>query len=101
MRYGLFYLQNSIMAFVPSSEVLFWSYILREKSLGCLLEPFSRVEVHMEMDMDWKWMEMRHNLGKCYGLVWIWGKAISLKRYNRYGAFIKHDIRNTEARFYP
>ena len=55
----------------------------------------------MEMDMDWKWMEMGHNLRKGYGLVWIWGMAIGLKRYNRYGAFIKHDIRNTEARFNP
>ena len=26
------------------------------------LEPFSGVEIHMEMDMDWKWMEMGHNL---------------------------------------
>ena len=37
------------------------------------LEPFSGVETHMEMDMDRKWMKMRHNLSKCYGLVWIWG----------------------------
>ena len=29
------------------------------------------------------------------------GKAISLKRYNRYRTFIKHDINNTEARLYP
>ena len=29
------------------------------------------------------------------------GEAISLKRYNRYGNFIKHDISNTEARLYP
>ena len=29
------------------------------------------------------------------------GKAISLKRYNRYRTFIKHDISNTEARSYP
>ena len=26
------------------------------------LEPFSGVEIHMEMDMEWKWMEMGHNL---------------------------------------
>ena len=26
------------------------------------VEPFSGVEIHMEMDMDWKWMEMGHNL---------------------------------------
>ena len=37
---------------------------------------------------------------------WLWigldfGKAISLKRYNRYRTFIKHDISNTEARSYP
>ena len=29
---------------------------------GSALEPFSGVEIHMEMDMDWKWMEMGHNL---------------------------------------
>ena len=29
------------------------------------------------------------------------GKAISLKRNNRYGTFLKHDISNTEARLYP
>ena len=29
------------------------------------------------------------------------GKAIRLKRYIRYGTFIKHDISNTEARLYP
>ena len=34
-------------------------------------------------------------------MVWVWGKAIGLKRYNRYGTFIKHDISNTEARLYP
>ena len=39
--------------------------------LGLHVEPFSGVEIHMEMDMDWKWMEMGHNLWKCYGLVWI------------------------------
>ena len=26
------------------------------------VEPFSGVEIHMEMDMEWKWMEMGHNL---------------------------------------
>ena len=46
---------------------------------GRPVEPFSGVEIHMEMDMEWKWMEMGHNLWKWYGLVWIWGKAISLK----------------------
>ena len=25
------------------------------------LEPFSGVEIHMEMDMEWKWMQMGHN----------------------------------------
>ena len=62
------------------------------------LEPFSGVEIHMEMDMEWKWIEMGYNLWKCYGLVWIWGKA---ERYDRYLSFIKHDISNTEARLYP
>ena len=42
------------------------------------LEPFSGVEIHMEMDMDWKWMEMGHILRKCYGLVWIWGRPSTL-----------------------
>ena len=41
-------------------------------NLSWTLEPFSGVEIHMEMDMEWKWMEMGHNLWKCYGLVWIW-----------------------------
>ena len=27
-----------------------------------VLEPFSGVEIHMEMDMDWKWMEIGCNL---------------------------------------
>ena len=44
------------------------------------VEPFIGVEIHMEMDMEWKWMEMGHNLSKCFGLIWIWGKAINLKR---------------------
>ena len=74
---------------------------LQVLKLDYLLDPFSGVEIHMEMDMDWKWMEMGHNLWKSYGLVWIWRKAISLKRYNRYGTFIKHDISNTDARLYP
>ena len=26
------------------------------------IEPFSGVEIHMEMDLGWKWMEMGHNL---------------------------------------
>ena len=42
--------------------------------VGRALEPFSGVEIHMEMDMEWKWMEMGHNLWKCYGLDWIWGR---------------------------
>ena len=29
---------------------------------GYTIEPFSGVEIHMEMDMDWKWMEMGRNL---------------------------------------
>ena len=43
------------------------------------LELFSGVEIPMEMDMVWKSMEMGHNMWKAYGLVCIWGKAISLK----------------------
>ena len=30
--------------------------------LGLWVEPFSGVEIHMEMDFDWKWMEMGHIL---------------------------------------
>ena len=52
------------------------------------------------MDMDCKWMEIGHNLWKSYGLDYICGKAISLKRYNGYGTFIKHDMSNREARLY-
>ena len=32
------------------------------KISGSSLEPFSGVEIHMEMDLEWKWMEMGHNL---------------------------------------
>ena len=52
-----------------------------------LLESLSGMEIHMENNMVWKWLEMGHNLCKCYGLVWIWGKFIDLKRYNRYQIF--------------
>ena len=37
-------------------------------------------------------------------MLWIGldlGEAIGLKRYDRYGTFIKNDISNTEARLYP
>ena len=68
LRFGNVYtiLTNSIRLFLTN---LRWQ-----------LEPFIGVEIHMEMDMEWKWMEMGQNLSKCYGLVWIWGKAINLKR---------------------
>ena len=26
------------------------------------VEPFSGVEIHMEIDMEWKWIEIGHNL---------------------------------------
>ena len=51
------------------------SYELRELCIALVVEPFSGVEIHMEMDMEWKWMEMGHNLWKYYGLVWIWGRS--------------------------
>ena len=35
---------------------------LGETNRHTRLEPFSGVEIHMEMDMEWKWMEMGHNL---------------------------------------
>ena len=49
-------------------------------------------------------LEMDGNGAQFVKRLWIGldlGKAISLKRYNRYRTFIKHDISNTEARSYP
>ena len=49
-------------------------------------------------------LEMDGNGAQFVKRLWIGldlGKAISLKRYNRYRTFIKHDITNTEARSHP
>ena len=49
-------------------------------------------------------LEMDGNGAQFMKMLWIGldlGKAIGLKRYYRYGTFIKHDISNTEARLYP
>ena len=49
-------------------------------------------------------LEMDGNGAQFVKRLWIGldlGKAISLKRYNRYRTFIKHEISNTEARLYP
>ena len=81
-------------------EVLTGERIQTTKTPTSKVEPFSGVEIHMEMYMDWKWMEMGHNLWKGYGLVWIWGRPSALKRYKKYGKFIKHDISNTKARLF-
>ena len=43
-----------------SISVICWCPMSAERAIvtGSTLEPFSGVEIHMEMDMDWKWMEM-------------------------------------------
>ena len=48
-------------------------------------------------------LEMDGNGAQFVKRLWIGldlGKVINLKRYNRYGTFIKHDISKTEARLY-
>ena len=72
------------------------------KLTGRSLEPFSGVEIHMEMNMEWKWMEMGG--GQFVKMLWIGldlREGIRSKRYDRYRNFIKHDISKTEARLYP
>ena len=49
-------LGSSMLLMVPFGS----SFVLERPVLT--VEPFSGVEIHMEMDMDWKWMEMGHNL---------------------------------------
>ena len=81
------------------------------------LSVISYVTVHFHCGIDNRALQWSGNpYGNGYGLemdgngaqfvkrLWIGldlGKAISLKRYNRYRTFIKHDISNTEARLYP
>ena len=47
--------------------------------MRCALEPFSGVEIHMEMDMEWKWSGYGAQFVK---IVWIgldFGAECSLK----------------------
>ena len=64
------------------------------------VEPFSGVEIHMEMDMEWKWSG---NGAQFVKIVWIrldLGQSVDLKPYDRYGTFTKHDKSSTETRLY-
>ena len=68
--------------------------------IGSEVEPFSGVEVHMEMDMEWKWSG---NGAQFVKVVWIGldlGQSVDLKPYDRHGTFTKHDKSNTETRLY-
>ena len=52
----------------------------------------------------WIWSGIGWKRGTNCENVWIGldlGKAISLKRYDRYRNFIKHAISNREAKLYP
>ena len=65
---------------------------------GSLLEPFSGVEIHIEMEYR---LEMDGNGAQFVKGLWIGldlGKTISLKRYDRYRTSIKHDINNSEGK---
>ena len=65
------------------------------------VEPFSGVEIHMEMDIDWKWSG---NGAQFVKILWIGldlGQSIDIKPYDRYRTFTKHDKSNTETRSYP
>ena len=79
-QYSELFSENADFLDCVLSPCVFADYLSALCQCGLGLEPFIGVEIHMEMDMEWKWMEMGHNLSKCYGLVWIWGKAINLKR---------------------
>ena len=52
------------------------------KAFYWLLEPFSGVEIHMEMDIEWKWSGNGAQLVK---IVWIGldlGQSVDLKPYD-------------------
>ena len=71
---------------------------INDLGLGCTVEPFSGVEIHMEMDMEWKWSG---NGAQFVKIVWIGldlGQSVDLKPYDRYRTFTKHDKSNTETR---
>ena len=66
----------------------------------CTVEPFSGVEIHMEMDMEWKWSG---NGAQFVKIVWIGldlGQSVALTPCDRHGTFTKPDKSNTETRFY-
>ena len=67
---------------------------------GCLVEPFSGVEIHMEMDMEWKWSG---NGAQFVKIVWIGldlGQSVDLKPYDRHRNFTKRYKSSTETRLY-
>ena len=73
---------------------------IRYKKNVWKLEPFSGVEIHMEMDMEWKWSG---NGAQFVKIVWIGldlGQSVDLKPYDRYRTFTKHYKSNTETRSY-
>ena len=43
-------------------------YLCKLLLIGLLVEPFSGVEIHMEMDMEWKWSG---NGAQFVKIVWI------------------------------
>ena len=68
---------------------------VRQRSGRCWLEPFSGVEIHMEMDMEWNWSG---NGAQFVKIVWI---ALDLgPSVDRYRTFTKHGISNTETWLY-
>ena len=84
--------------------ITYVTHILRNVTLYLFgsagVEPFSGVEIHMEMDMEWKWSG---NGAQFVKIVWIgldFGPCVDLKPYDRYRTFAKHDISNTETRLY-
>ena len=59
------------------------------------LEPFSGVEIHMEMDMEWKWSG---NGAQFVKIVWIGldlGQSVALTPCDRHRTFTKRDKSNT------
>ena len=64
------------------------------------LEPFSEVEIHMEMDMGWKWSG---NGAQFVKIVWIGldlGQSVALTPCDGHRTFTKRDKSNTETRLY-
>ena len=64
------------------------------------VEPFSGVEIHMEMDMEWKWSG---NGAQFVKIVWIGldlGQSVALTPCDRHRTFTKRDKSNTETRLY-